>query len=97
MSLLSRFRKWRGPQKWENVLDQIENDAPSVRTYGFDKTIHRTEQLDIDVHNGEVVAVWFRCQPLPFRQINTDDRRADEMRYMYDGPIPSLLAVEVRD
>ena len=69
-----------------------------VRTYGFDKTIHQTQQLDVEVHDGEVVAVWFRCQALPFRQTRPDGNRADEMRDMYDrSSMPALLAVEVKD
>jgi len=69
------------------------------RTYGHDKTIHRNESLDVEVDkNGQVVAVWFRCQALPFKQSDTNDQRAAEMRSMYaDGYTPALVAVEVVD
>lgn len=72
--------------------------AGAPRVYGFDMTIHQTEVLDVEVRNGEVVAVWFRCQPLPFNQSNTGEVRAQEMRGMYAGsPMPGLLAVTVKD
>lgn len=70
-----------------------------VRTYGFDGTIHQTTQLDVETDkDGNVVAVWFRCQPLPFRQSKTRPERAEDMRRMYSaGNMPTLLAVEVKD
>lgn len=48
--------------------------------YGGDKTIHRTGWLDIETRNGEVVAVWFRCAMLPFRQTEIGKERAGEMK-----------------
>lgn len=66
--------------------------------YGHGKTIHQTQELDIEVdENGKVVAVWFRCIALPFKQMNVDNERAWEMERLYiiDGKIPKLLAVEV--
>lgn len=69
-----------------------------VRAYGGDMTIHQTTELDIETFNGEVVAVWFRCQPLPFNQSDASKQRADEMRSMYDRDrIPGLLGVAVVD
>lgn len=68
-----------------------------TRVYGFDKTWHGTEVLDVEVRDGEVVAVWFRCQPLPFKQADTDETRAQEMRGMYRTGMPALLAVTVKD
>lgn len=71
-------------------------DRTVPRIYGHDKTIHRTTQLDVEVDkNGEVVAVWFRCQPLPFRQSNVDDWRAKSMRAM--PATDKLLAVELEE
>lgn len=68
------------------------------RVYGFDKTIHRNEVLDVEVRHGEVVAVWFRCQPLPFNQSNAAESRAKEMRSMYaEDQMPGLVAVTVQD
>lgn len=71
-----------------------------TRFYGRDGTIHRTEQLNIelDPDNGEVVAVWFRCQPLPFTQTTTTEERALEMRGMYEhGPMPAIVGVTLKD
>jgi hypothetical protein len=45
-----------------------------------------------------VVAVWFRCQPLPFKQAAADEGRAKVMREMYQQQPPTrLIAVEVID
>jgi hypothetical protein len=55
----------------------------SVFNYGHDKTIHRTNILNVEVDkNGHVVSVWFRCMALPFDQTIVDDNRANEMRKM---------------
>ena len=67
--------------------------------YGHDKTIHRTEKVNVELDkDGKVVSVWFRCMALPFDQTIVDPIRAREMREMYrhnKGSIPKLLAVDV--
>lgn len=66
--------------------------------YGHHGTIHQTTKLDVEVNeNGKVVAVWFRCMALPFRETIVDDYRAEEMLSMYkrENSIPELLAVDV--
>lgn len=68
--------------------------ARPSRYYGDGGTIHGTKQLDIEVRDGEVVAVWFRCQLLPFRQVEVDARRAESMR---STQVPYLTGVEVLD
>lgn len=46
-----------------------------TRIYGHDKTIHRTNHLDIETDKkGNVIMVWFRCQPLPFIQVRSSAR-----------------------
>lgn len=80
-----------------NVERTPATSASTSRTYGHDKTIHRTERLDVEVNAaGEVVAVWFRCQQLPFRQSFADGARASVMRATGQG-LPRLVAVEVVD
>lgn len=67
--------------------------------YGHDKTIHRTNEVNVEVDkNGKVVSVWFRCILLPFDQTVVSNDRAREMRAAYqDHKMPKLLAVEVED
>lgn len=67
----------------------------SGRYYGDGGTIHQGGSLDVEVVDGRVVAVWFRCQLLPFEQHDVGDRRRDEM----DGVEPGVLitGVEVRE
>ncbi len=47
--------------------------------YGGDRTIHQTGHVDVELHKGKVVAVWFRCSMLPFQQVEVDRERAREM------------------
>jgi len=70
-----------------------------MRTYGHDGTIHGTKHLDVETDSqGNVVAVWFRCQLLPFNQIRTPVNRSIEMEKAYaSGNIPELRAVVVKD
>lgn len=64
--------------------------------YGHNKTIHGTTQLDVEVHCGHVVAVWFRCMPLPFQQCDARESRALDMERMYKGmSVRRLVAVEL--
>ena len=68
------------------------------RHYGDGDTIHQTTDVSIerDPASGAVVAVWFRCLPLPFTDTVCDTERADEMRRMYEGGAGvRLVAVDV--
>lgn len=70
---------------------------PSVRVYGHGGTIHDTEKLDVEVNaNGTVVAVWFRCQQLPFEQSFAQQSRAANVK-VPNVKLPRLVAVEVID
>jgi hypothetical protein len=82
----------------EQQADAVERTlrGEKTRTYGGTGTIHRTKYLDIEVDtNGNVVAVWFRCQPLPFKQSDVDTQRSEEMRRMYETYDATLISVEV--
>ena len=61
--------------------------------YGDDRTIHGTEYVDVETFGGKVVAVWFRCMPVPFKQAKADTRRASDMEEMYRGKIMPVKAV----
>lgn len=71
--------------------------AGDSRYYGDGGTVHSTGHLDVELHDGAVVAVWFRCQPLPFRQHTVDRRRAVSMAGMSRGLRTTLTGVEVKD
>lgn len=70
-----------------------------TRWYGDGGTYHNTSQLDVEVDSeGNVVAVWFRCQPLAFKQANADDRRAADMRKMYEqNKMPEIRGFRLKD
>lgn len=66
----------------------------SERRYGDNKTVARTDNLDVEVSaDGKVVAVWFRCQPLKFKQALADHGRANDMIEMYKTDMPSINAI----
>jgi hypothetical protein len=83
---------WRKPNKSRWQLKQ-ELAAPS-RFYGDDGTIHHTTTLDVETRNGKVVAVWFRCQAIAFKQSEVDKDRAAEMWSM---PGSMITGVQVSD
>ena len=76
---------------WEMLKRYFKRRAPLDETdlahyYGDDRTIHTTKYLDIETDaGGNVVAVWFRCVSLPFKQVKVDENRADQMRSMYQA------------
>ncbi len=47
--------------------------------YGSGGTIHQTTELDVEMHKGEVVAIWFRCATIPFHVVEVDASRAEVM------------------
>jgi hypothetical protein len=74
-------------------------DKPvTSRYYGRDGTIHRTDYLDVETYKGKVVAVWFRCQHLPFHQAEDNKQRADELVAAYNKqPAPGIIGLELFD
>lgn len=67
--------------------------AAPARYYGDGGTIHSTGTVDVEVSNGQVVAVWFRCQQLAFRQVDLNHDK-------YGGQVAQgarLTGVEVLD
>jgi hypothetical protein len=77
--------------------------AAPGRYYGNGGTIHSTGHVDVETDKaGNVVAVWFRCQPLPFKQTKVEKDRASEMVRMYQEHTNSgrklvLTGVEIQD
>ena len=65
--------------------------GPGGRYYGDGGTLHHSGHLDVEVADGRVVSVWFRCQLLAFRQHDVDARRAEAM-----GPGVPLTGVQLR-
>lgn len=67
----------------EEVNGLKEQSRPFVygTVNGEQRTIHGTEHLDVETdHDGNVVAVWFRCSMLPFEQVAVGASRAADMR-----------------
>jgi hypothetical protein len=69
------------------------------RFYGHEGTIHQTDALSIEMDGGgQPVAVWFRCQMLPFEVTTVGTPRASEMRRAYTREsLPGLTGVVLRD
>lgn len=84
-ALLTPRQRWRLKQAL----------AGESRYYGDGGTIHAARRLDVEVHDGQVVAVWFRCQLLPFRQSDVSLTRATEIRGHEPGVV--ITGVEVKE
>lgn len=80
---------------WQRKQDLA---APS-RYYGDGGTIHGSHTIDIQINeHGNVVAVWFRCQELPFRVSFIDERgRPEPTGYGSTDDLPLITGVEVLD
>ena len=76
--------------------EEKQRYAQPSRYYGDGGTIHGTNHLDVETdRKGNVVAVWFRCQMLPFKQTVEDSERVKEMRSVRG--LPKITGVEVLD
>jgi len=96
---LQRYRR----RQSERVLHQgIISSSPypaeeGVAFYGDGGTIHNDPVLDIETHNGDVVAVWFRCQHLPFEQLVVSKSRAEQMQSAYiNSPGPLICGLVLK-
>lgn len=54
-------------------------------------------RLDVEVHNGQVIAVWFNCQLLPYQQWDVDEDRAAQSGGNPDAVIVDRIAVEYQE
>lgn len=72
-------------------------ESEPTRTYGLDGTIHRNTGVNVELDkDGRVVAVWYRCQMIPFTQTVVDKNRADSMNRIYDNEIlPEVVSIEL--
>lgn len=88
LASIKRRLRWR--------LKQVA--AGESRYYGDGGTIHQTGHLDVETHHGTVVAVWFRCQQLPFQQTEVDGERATEMETLSHGEVREIrvTGIELR-
>ena len=85
---------WPFKTRWQAK----QHAAKPARFYGDGGTIHRTGFVDVETDAmGTVVAVWFRCQPLPFKQTFVAPARATEMRHMMTRYDSTLTGVHIQD
>ena len=79
--MIKKFRQW-----WQQRFIRAKRKAAAAsgaQYYGSGMTIHGTGWIDVETRQGKVVAVWFRCCPLPFRQSEVEVNRAADMARMY--------------
>jgi hypothetical protein len=95
-ALSDKISSWRHSSDWRSKQAVFQKQG--TRYYGDGGTIHHSIGVDVEISkSGEVVSVWFRCQPLPFQSTVVDDIRVDEMRKMYVGLNCELHGVEIKD
>ena len=72
---------------------------PKLRVYGHNGTIHGTTDVNVELDKkGNVLSVWFRCQPLPFTQDVVGGQRAKELKSLYKGhKLPKIHAITLED
>jgi hypothetical protein len=76
-------------------MSETPEDPSGIRYYGGDGTIHGNGEVNVETDkDGLVVAVWFRCQPLPFIQHSVQDNRAEEMRGLYENETRQLPNID---
>lgn len=69
-----------------------------TRFYGDGGTWHQTTDINVEIHEGKVVGVWFRCQSLPFTESDYGKARAEELKQMYkDHPPPKIHGLKLED
>lgn len=88
-------RKQRRPSLFEIRETELAElrEANGSRTYGWNGTIHHSEEVDIQIGpDGKVIAVWFRCQMLPFSVSHVELNRSTP-----NNELPRIMAVEVID
>jgi hypothetical protein len=83
--LLGQYQWLWKQRKFRRLVKACE--AKDTRYYGDGGTIHGTQHLHVETFRGTVVAVWFRCHPLPFEQVEVDGERATDMESMYGNPL----------
>lgn len=84
---------WRWPRRVKKTIPD------GFRFYGGNGTIHSTDHVSVETNeHGNVVAVWFRCQTLPFLQRTVNDHRAYEMIAAYqEYPPPAIHGLVLKD
>lgn len=85
-------RKWWRSLRWK-AKQSLAGEGR--RYYGDGGTIHHTKHLHVETYKGTVVAVWFRCQRLPFEQVEVTQSRAVEMERHFVKPMLTGVEVEV--
>lgn len=93
---LDDIRRWWYGRDYRRRQREFKHTG--TRYYGDGGTIHGSTVLDVETDvDGAVVAVWFRCQMLPFKQARIHGSRANEMRLMYARLHHEIHGVEIRD
>lgn len=79
-------------KKLREKVEQVRRGRDKVddNFYGGDGTWHQTGHVDVQLNKkGEVVAVWFRCRMLPFRE--SREYTADEIPTQGEGIIKGIV------
>lgn len=73
------------------ILRTPDDKSSDVMSYGYDKTLHQTGEINVEVYDGNVISCWFRCMALPFTQTNINRSRAADMLDMYSTNVDNNI------
>lgn len=91
-----RIEAQRADSEIDGLWQAKQALAHPGRYYGEGGTIHGTTELDVEICDGTVVAVWYRCQQLPYNEVRVSRSRvADVVRL--EGELPAITGVELLD
>lgn len=72
----------------EQLQQSLDKFRKEIIKYGYNKTIHRSKYLNVETDKtGKVVAVWFRCMRLPFKQSVVDKNRVKDLEQTESFPL----------
>ena len=94
---LGRGAKIRFRKEFQTEWDKRYLGTKLHRIYGRDGTIHGTHYLDVETVGSEVIAVWFRCQLLPFKQVPKGADRKEAIFGSLVRPLPLIHSLELED
>ena len=91
--MFDRLRRLINPEPFVFIPPEPDFVEPIFLDAEWTRNPRRT-YLDVETHNGVVVAVWWNCRMLPFDQVLVDQDRAYSMVQTWDA-LPEITNVDI--